>query len=416
MREASVWARLLGVEGAVVVRVELEAKGDVIAHVRPYFCDVNKCGWCRRSCPRYDAGSGRRRWRALDLGTVAAHVEADAPRVTCPTHGVVAEFVPWARPGVRFTRFFEETVAWLAARTDKTAVAGLMRVAWRTVGSIIERVVEDVLKTRPPLAGLRRIGVDEVSFRKGQRYLTVVVDHDTGHLVWAREGCDKATLCSFFDELGKEACDRIELVSADASPAFTAVIREKCPSATLCTDPFHVVQWATEAIERMRRQVWRESQRQGLAVAPELKGARYALLKNPENLSDGQEAKLALVAKVNKPLYRAYLLKEQLRQVFKLRGDAGVHLLKLWLSWAARARLPEFDKVRAAVLTNLRGIQAALRHGLSNARVESLNNRLRLLTRVAYGFHSAGALIALAMLKLGGTCPALPGRTHANVN
>ena len=141
MRGTRVWARLLGLQRAVVEDVQIGTEGEVIVSVRPGWRERDRCGICRRRSPGFDLGEGRRRWRALDLGTTLAFVEALAPRVTCRAHGVVVCAVPWARHDARFTRAFEDQVAWLAVHTSKTAVAELMRVAWRTVGGICQRVV-----------------------------------------------------------------------------------------------------------------------------------------------------------------------------------------------------------------------------------------------------------------------------------
>ena len=134
MREKRVWARLLGLERAVVESVEIDDEGQVVVAVRPHHRERDRCGVCGRRAPGFDLGEGRRRWRALDLGTTIAHLEADAPRVRCPEHGVVVCAVPWARHGSRFTRAFEQQVAWLAVNTSGSAVAELMRIAWRSVG------------------------------------------------------------------------------------------------------------------------------------------------------------------------------------------------------------------------------------------------------------------------------------------
>lgn len=147
--------------------------------------------------------------------------------------------------------------------------------------------------------------------------------------------------------------------------------------------------------------------------ARDLKGARYALWKNPENLTDRQQAKLAWVAKVNHQLYRAYLLKEQLREVFVLKGQAGKQLLDRWLSWARRCRIPAFVELAQRIVKHRDAIDATLEHRLSNGLVESTNTKIRLLTRMAFGFKSPEAMIALAMLNLGGYCPPLPGRQTA---
>jgi transposase len=129
VRKERVWAGLLGLERAVVESVEIDEKGQVVAAVRPHHAERDRCGICGRRAPGFDLGEGRRRWRALDLDTTIAHLEADAPRVRCPEHGVVVGAVPWARHGSRFTRAFEQQVAWLAVNTSGSAVAELMRIA-----------------------------------------------------------------------------------------------------------------------------------------------------------------------------------------------------------------------------------------------------------------------------------------------
>jgi len=412
VRSARLWAWLLGVEKTVVEDVDFDdERGALVIAVRPGFRECGRCGICRRRCPGYDEGEGRRRWRALDLGATLCYLEAEAPRVRCGQHGVVVAAVPWARHDARFTRSFDDQVAWLACQCSKRAVSELMRVSWRTVGRIVSRVAAEARSRCDPLDYLRRIGIDELSHRKGHRYLTVVVDHDSGLLVWAHPGRDRTTLRRFFDLLGEERAQRIELVSADGAPWIEEVVRERCPNAALCLDPFHIVQWATAALDEVRREVWNAARHAGQkALARELKGARFCLWRNPEHLSERQQARLAQIAETNEPLYRAYLLKEQLRQLLKLPVSEALALLDQWLAWARRSRLAPFVKLAQQVAAHLCGIEAALAHGLSNARVEAANTRIRLIARRAFGFHSPEALIALALLSLGGLCPPLPGR------
>jgi transposase len=394
---------------AVVEDVQIGVEGEIVVAVRPGWRERDRCGLCRRRSPGFDMGEGRRRWRALDLGTTRAFVEAQAPRVTCRRHGVVVCAVPWARHDSRFTTAFEDQTAWLAVNCSKTAVAQLMRVAWRTVGGICERVAADAQREVDLLAGLRRIGIDEISHRKGQRYLTVVVDHDTGRLVWAAAGRDRKTVERFLDELGEERCAKLELVSADMAAWVAGPIAERCPQAELCLDPFHIVMLATDALDEIRREVWNEARRAGdVALARDLKGARFALWKNPENLTGRQRGKLSRVQHTNRRLYRAYLLKEQLRQIYRLPADAATRLLDQWVAWARRCRLAPFVKLAKTITAQRAGIVAAIEHGLSNARVEAINTQIRLITRRAFGFHSPDALIALAMLSLAGLCPPLP--------
>lgn len=434
MRNGRLWAGLLGVEKTTVERVEFDPdRGLLIVHVRPVRGERRRCGMCRRRCPGYDRGEGRRRWRSLDLGTIVAVLEADAPRVRCPEHGVLVAAVPWARHGAGHTRFFDDQVAWLAVTCSKTAVTALMRIAWRTVGAIITRVAADAMAGVDPLAGLRRIGIDEISYKKGHRYLTVVVDHDSRRLVWAAAGRDTHTLRRFFDLLGAQRSGQITHVSADAADWIAEVVAERCPTAVRCADAFPVVAWATEALDEVRRQAWNEARavarteprrgrgrpradaapRPGHDRARALKNARYALWRNPENLTNRQADKLAWIAKTDPRLHRAYLLKEGLRYVFAVKGHAGREALDRWLCWAARCRIPAFVTLGRKIRRHRAAIEATLTHELSNALIESTNTKIRLLQRIAFGFASADALIGLAMLALGGFRPPLPGRGTA---
>jgi transposase len=414
MRKARMLLRALGVECAVIedLRWETGVVQSLHVHVRLRKSEQRRCSRCGRRCPLYDQGDGVRRWRALDIGLSPAYVIAEAPRVRCPEHGVSVQCVPWARRGSGFTRAFEDRIAWLAVRTDKTTLSRMMNIAWRTVGKILERVSENMKSLRDPFAGVTRIGIDEVSYRKGHRYLTIVVDHDSGRLLWASPGKDEATLREFFDALGPKRSARIRFVSADAAAVFRHVVRERCPCAKLCLDPFHVVQWATKALDAVRRSVWNELRKSGQkSRAKALKGARWALWKNYGDLSPAQHVTLANIERDNQKLYRAYLLKEELRAVFQESdADLAKRTLDDWLRWASRSRLPPFVKLARSVRAHRVAIDDVIEHRLSNARLEAAATKLRLLTRLAFGFHSHKPLVALAMLRLGGLCPPLPAR------
>ena len=266
MLGANVWRRVLGVDRATVIEdVDFDDESDtVVVHVRPRRSTKRRCGRCGTRCPGYDQGEGRRNWRSLDLGTLRCYLQAEAPRVNCSEHGPTVAQVPWARHGAGHTRDFDDQVAWLVTHTAKSTVCELMRVAWRTVGSIIDRVVADGRAAHDPFDGLTRIGLDEISYKKGHRYLTICVDHDTGRLVWAAVGKDKKTLNSFFNLLGEERCSKIVLVSADAAEWIGDVVKEQAKNATLCIDSFHVVQWCTEALDEVRREVWNEARKAGM--------------------------------------------------------------------------------------------------------------------------------------------------------
>jgi transposase len=421
VRGARLWARLLCVENTVVERVEFdENDGVIVAAVRPGRGQRRRCGVCRRRSPGYDRGEGRRRWRAMDLGTVRAFVEADAPRVCCPVHGVVVAAVPWARHGAGHTLGFDQTVAWLATVCSKSAVTELMRIAWRSVGAIVARVWADTAGRVDLLDGLRRIGIDEISYRKGHKYLLVVVDHDTGRLVWAGKGADQASLGRFFDLLGPARCAQITHISSDSAGWMSQVITTHCPHAVRAADPYHVVAWATEALDEQRRIAWNAARgaargnsrgKPATGATKALKDARWALWKNPEHLTERQSEQLAWIAKTNPALHRAWALKEGLRTVFAIARRSpteAVEALDRWISWARRCRLPQFVTLAQRVVRHRDEIIASIEHRLSNALVESMNTKIRLIVRTAFGFHSAEAIIALAMLSLGGHRPTLP--------
>ena len=434
MRSSRLWGKLLGCENTVIEDVGWQEadSGDgsgpalrLIVHVRPHKRLASRCGICGKKRPGYDQGQGRRRWRALDLGAVRACLEADAPRVSCPEHGVVTAAVPWARHGAAHTRFFDDQVAWLAAACSKTTITQLMRISWRTAGVIIARVAAEAEAACDRFAGLRRIGIDEIAYKRGHKYLVIVVNHDTGMLIWAAPGRETKTVHAFFDQLGEERCKLLTHLSADGADWIAGPAAARAPQAVVCADPFHVVSWATGALDEVRREVWRTARQAGATDtvrhgsrririssgdAKSLARARYALWKNPENLTGRQEAKLAWIEKTHPYLWRAYLLKEGLRTVFRLKGEEGKHALARWLSWAARCRIPEFTELAKKIRRHLPSIHATLDHGLSNGLIESVNTKIRVLTRISFGFHKPAALIALAMLALGGLRPALPGR------
>lgn len=424
-----IWRQLVGLDDrAVLEDVELdEVAGVVVAHVRPKSRWRRRCGRCGRRSPGYDRGEGRRRWRGLDLGTVKVWLEADAPRVSCREHGVTVAAVPWARHGARHTAAFEDTAAWLVTQCSKTAVTALLRIGWLTVGHIIERVMAEIDSQVDRLDGLRRIGIDEISYKKGQNYLTVVVDHDTSRLVWVGIGRDRGAIHRFFDDLGEARSAQITHISADGAEAIATVAALRAPQAVLCADPFHVVSWATQCLDDVRRLVWNQARRQpggmlhagshvGLRYnlsrgdAQRIQRSRWALWKAGDDLTDAQRAKLDWIAKTSPLLHRAYLLKEGLRFVFAVKGEAGKQALDRWLAWAARSRIPVFVELGRKIRRHLPAIHATLDHELSNGLIESTNTKIRLLTRIAFGFKNPHALIALALLSLGGYRPALPGR------
>jgi transposase len=246
-------------------------------------------------------------------------------------------------------------------------------------------------------------------------YLTLVADHDTGKIVWGAEGKDAKTLDTFFDELGEVRSGQIEAVSMDMGPAFRKSVTAHAKQATICFDPFHVVQVVTDALNTVRRDIWQQLRRlPDPALAKKFKGARWALLKNPEDLTDRQAVTLKAIKANGGALWRAYQRKEELRAIFAgdLEADQTVELLDRWCARAQRSRLEPFVKAARTIRKHRDGILAAIERGLSNGRLEGLNRRVRLIVRRAFGFHSAKAALALVMLSCGPVNLTLPWQSR----
>jgi transposase len=296
VRVATAFNKMLGLNGTSVASVTFVSEGVVIGLRRRSVKHRCPCGW--KTWAIYDRSV--RRWRHLDLGATKCFLEAEIARIDCRRCGRVrTEEVPWARPGARHTRDFQDVVAWLAQRVDKTTITRLLRVSWEAVSKIVIDVVADAIDANR-LNGIFRIGVDEISYRKGYRYLTVVADHDReGAVIWAGDGKGAATLEAFYDELGEERTAQLEAVSMDLGRAYPRATNDKAPQATQCADPFHVVKLANKAVDDARLWAWNEERRRHPAVrrppgrppkdAPRpgrsqsrfVKHTRWALLKDP---------------------------------------------------------------------------------------------------------------------------------------
>jgi transposase len=404
VRVNAAFKRLLDLDGVTVSDVDFSASEVVVTvRLRSRKLHCPECDYTTSA--RYDTRSVFSRWRHLDLGRWRLEVRAQLRRIDCPLHGARSEAVPFARSGSRFTRDFEDLVGWLATTMDKTALCRLVRIDWDSVGRIIERVMATGLDPAR-LENLFCIGVDEVSWRKGHSYITLISDHATGKFVWGEEGKDAATLDCFFDELGPERSEAIGAMSMDMGPAYEKSARKPghATKAIICYDPFHVVQLVTTALDKVRREVWRDLRRlPDHHAARRFKGARWALLKNPSDLTDDQAAPLRKLKRRGGDLWRAYALKEAIRAVFAgdLSEDDVSFLLDRFCSRASRSGLKPFVTAAKTIRKRKDGILAAVRLGINNAQHEGLNRRVRLIVNRAYGFHSANAALALIMLTLG---------------
>lgn len=393
MRVTTLLNKLLKLQGLWVKGIRFEG-ADLVIEIRRRFrlLTCPECGTQVKG--RFEEKI--RRWRHLAIFGTTTWIEGPIRRLRCPTcRKVQTEVVPWARHRSVFTRHFEDAVGFLTQKLDHTAVSNLFGVSWAAVGSIAERLVAEQLH-EDRFENLRAIGVDEFSFRRHHRYITVVIDHDRERVIWVGEGKSSETLAAFFDELGPERCASIELVSLDMAAGFIKAVQEAIPHATIVFDRFHVARLATDALTEVRRAQMRRLDPEERAP---IKGTRWALLKNPEKLRASERFKLHLVRRTNAALYRAYLLKETFLGIFTYRHPFHArHALEAWLAWAQRSRLPPFVRLARTVREHIDGILAFIESRLTNARLEGMNNKVRLISHRAFGFHSAEPLTAMIYL------------------
>jgi transposase len=447
MRVTSAFCRLLALPGVWVRSVSFEP-GRVVVTValRRRRLDCPKCSYSTRH--RENRQHHDSVWRHLDLGVWRLEVHARLRRLRCPEHGAHVEGVPFARGGARFSRDFENLVAWLATKTDKTATCRLARIDWQTIGRIIERVGDELID-EDRLSDLFEISIDEVAWRKGHRYLTLVGDHRRRCVAWGCEGKGKAAADRFFSELDAELpepespepperaemqaepADRrdpeltaddserqvgeragqLRAVSMDMGEGYAKSVREHAPQAVICIDNYHVVQLATKALDEVRREHWNELRQAGdRNTAKQFKDSRWSLLKNPQDLTDRQANTLAAFQAAGGKVPRAWAMKEMVRAIFAagLTVDAVAELIDRLLARLSRSRLNPFVRLGRTIRKHRDGILAARRLKLSNARAEALNNKAKLIVRRAYGFHSANAALALIHLTCGPVTLTLP--------
>ena len=396
MRVTTLLNFLLNLQGLRVTGVHFEGGIMVVSVHRKFrLLTCPRCGRRKRGRESMRV----RRWRHMSIWGNEVWLEGEIRRLKCKKcAAVVTEAVPWARHDSDFTVPFEDAVALLAQQTNKTAVMNLTEISWVTVGKIAERVVAEKLDPER-LKSLRRIGVDEISFRKRHRYLTVVTDHDARRVIWVAEGKSSEVLKSFFELIGREACDRIEIVTMDMSAAYRKAVLETLPTATIVFDHFHIAKLANEALNEVRRELVRNADDKDQAA--KIKGTMWPLLHRTENASD-EHMEVVNRLRPAEPLGRAYLMKEDLLDILR-----GVHrnaggALNRWMSWAARSRLKPFVKLGRTIRKHLDGVLALLSERISNGLAEGINNKIRLLSHRAFGFHSAPPLIATIHLCCGG--------------
>ena len=367
------------------VRKTEERDASLIVEIEGVRGRLPRCGCCGRAVRRTKGRLRHREWRDLKLRHLALVIAYRPRRVVCPDCGVRVECVPWADRWGRVTRSLARAVAELARRTDLATVAQQHGIDWKTVAGVIRRVVMWGLSRRRKRP-LRTLGIDEVSRKKGHRYLTLVYDLERDRLVWVGKDRTRETVRAFFREIEKRRNGRIQAISMDMWTPYLDVVREQAPQATVCFDRFHVVRHLNEAVDEVRRALVRK------LAGPEkalIKGTRFVLLKNPWNLTPKQKQSLTALVRANSPLARAWYLKEDFQRFWDYvsEGWAEKHLDK-WLWWASHSRLAPFQEFARMIRKHRAGILAWTKLRITNGALEGMNNKVKLVSHRSYGFRN----------------------------
>ena len=397
--------------GSKLVQIE-GRRSRVDVQVRAKVSRRGRCGRCGVDAPFYDRGGGERRWRHIDVGFATCDLIGSARRVACPEHGPTVARVGWARHDSAFSRAFEDLVVHDAIVGNKQAAADRYGVSWRAVNGMCVRLAIEALGRVDLLDGLVAIAIDEVKYKKGHKYLTVVCDHFTGRVIWAAKGRSKAVVGQFFDALGKERAVALGFVTCDGAEWIRSVLAVRVPEAVVCIDTFHVIGWATDALDQVRRDEWnRLRQTGGASAAKQMKGMRWLFLRNWENLTGPQKGVIRGLARANGRTFRGWQLKEELRDIFKMTLNKARQALDEWLRYAAWSKLAPFVKLAKTIRRYRVSIEATIEWRLTNGLAESTNASIGRLRANARGFHDPDAFINMIMLDRGGLGPNLPWPT-----
>jgi transposase len=414
MRDRDLYAKILGIAPPWgVSNVELDdAKHSVTVTLSLAEEEALACPQCRAPAPRYDAR--KRRWRHLDTCQFQTILEAEVPRVKCSEHGVHQVLVPWAEPGSHFTALLEcLAIDWLK-EASVTAVSRRLGLSWDELAGIMERAVRRGLARRTPEA-VRAISVDETSFRKRFRYVTVVSDLERGKVLFVEEGREVGSLDRFYESLSPEALASLEIVAMDMSAPYIRSTRENVPDADrkIAFDKFHVMQMLVDAVNTVRKQEHREFRAAGDQT---LTGTKYLWIQNPENFTDVARKEFRTLMKLELRVGRAWAIKQMARRLWHyVSRPAAEKAWKRLLGWAFRCRLEPMAKAARSIRHHLWGVLNAVVTKATSAISESNNAIIQAIKRKACGYRNPERFRNAIYFHLGGLdLYPRPALTHTN--
>jgi transposase len=402
MRDRDFQAKILGIEHPWIVDdvvVTMQPK-TIETHVRydgAAFCPV-----CGKRVPRYDVRE--RRWRHLDIYEYAAYVIVQVPRVECPDDGVRQIKVPWADGRSGFTALFERLAISLLQEMSIAAVARTLRLSWDEIDGLMQRAIDRGLALRRDRM-VRNLGVDEKSFKKRHKYVTVVTDLDAGEVIWVGSGRKRETLDAFWKSLSPDQLAGIVGVAMDMWPAYIESTLAYLPDAEekIVFDKFHIVKYLTHAVDLERRAAGRSDST--------LKRTRYQWLRRPENMSHSQRVEFAKLRKEHERLGRAWAIKETFAKLWDyMYVGAARNFFRNWYGWAMRSRFRHMKAVAQLIARHIDNILTYLRIPITNAASESVNSKIQWVKYQARGFRNEARFMRSILFHCGGLdlCPTHP--------
>jgi len=371
-----------GIQGYQYVRTQYQ--GGAVTFTIHQDPSEYRCPDCRsRQVVR--KGQNPRRFRTLPIGGKPVFVLLAIQRVLCLACGLIRQ----VRPGFAdirrsYTRTFERYALELSRHMTIKDVARHLGVSWGTIKNIEKRNLKRRF-SRPKLGKIKQMAIDEISIGKGHRYLTVVLDLKTGAVVFVGEGKGGEALLPFFKRL-KRSKAKVEAVAMDMSPAYIRAVEDHLPETTIVFDHFHVIKLYNEKLSELRRQLFHRATQMEKAV---LKGTRWLLLKNPENLDEerDEQKRLQHALDLNRPLAAAYYMKEDLRRLWSFPDKAAAfEFLKDWIYQAGSSGVSMLRKFAWTLARHHQGILAYYDYPISTAPLEGTNNKIKTMKRQAYGY------------------------------
>ena len=341
------------------------------------------CPHCGRRC-KILKFLEKRVWRDIVVCGIPVFFHYSPKELLCPTHGRIMEQIPWADYRSRVTYRLELMILTLTQQMTQKAVSGLVKLPRSTLSDLIHRVI---LRERSghKIRGLKVIGVDEISYAKGNRFITLVYDMEKGCVVWIGKGKGKETIDSFFTKaLSPHQRSQIKVACCDMSRAYISSIKEHCKHVTLVLDKFHIIQCLNKAVDAVRKDIWRETCKEGRKA---IKGVRWLISYSSSSRSKGQTRKINLLERSNNKIFRAWLLKDNFEHFWDyISPGHASNFLNAWITRALRSRIESMKEFALMLRRHQENILSFIKAPVTNAKAEGLNRLLKIIKNRSSGF------------------------------